>query len=486
MVQGVTRRRRVAYGGSVSLTALLLAGIGACGSSARELEASAGSDSGGSPDTVAEAGSAGRSVKPTPISSGGRGADAGAPSHDSDAGMGPSDGGSAGDGATNECQVDTDCRGKLPETTPVGCAQSSCKDGSCVLVARDADGDGEPSARCEANDQTNIVLGADCDDGDPSVNSKAKETCDGKDNDCNGAVDDDVPASTITCQVGVGACVASGTLSCKSGSYSKCDAAPQQPSADSECDGIDHDCDGKVDNTGCVCKPGAAVSQSRTCGEPAKGTCTADGKLPPFDPGPGKSTFCLDNDGDGYPSGSCSDYCVGSQPAKFIRSGGARDCDDNNGAAHPGGTEVCDSVDNNCDGQVDEVGKDCQGQHLACGAVCPNGYSPDPNDGGACISNTEHQVFQLDPTIGWGNTNGYPGGCGVKADQTVAVSCGSNAVQSSYSVMNISGSGHCEGVWANNADISDCSVRIHYGTSWCDSFTCDISIMSRNKTPRCQ
>ena len=30
------------------------------------------------------------------------------------------------------------------------------------------------------------------------------------------------------------------------------------------------------------------------------------------------------------------------------------DCDDNNASVHPGMEEICDGVDNNCDGQIDE------------------------------------------------------------------------------------------------------------------------------------
>ncbi|HND34390.1 MAG TPA: putative metal-binding motif-containing protein, partial [Myxococcota bacterium] len=32
------------------------------------------------------------------------------------------------------------------------------------------------------------------------------------------------------------------------------------------------------------------------------------------------------------------------------------DCDDSDAAVNPGATEVCDSVDNNCDGAVDDSG----------------------------------------------------------------------------------------------------------------------------------
>jgi RHS repeat-associated protein len=56
-------------------------------------------------------------------------------------------------------------------------------------------------------------------------------------------------------------------------------------------------------------------------------------------------TTCLDQDGDGY----------GKQGASAC-SGGVKnfDCDDANPAVHPGVTDSCDNVDNDCDGRKDE------------------------------------------------------------------------------------------------------------------------------------
>lgn len=54
----------------------------------------------------------------------------------------------------------------------------------------------------------------------------------------------------------------------------------------------------------------------------------------------GFTPTCTDEDGDGY--NAELSYC------------GAVDCDDNNPAINPGASEVCDGIDNNCSGNIDE------------------------------------------------------------------------------------------------------------------------------------
>ena len=56
-----------------------------------------------------------------------------------------------------------------------------CQSGRCVGTRLDADGDGaSPRVGCGE---------LDCDDSDPAIHPSARERCDGKDNDCDGVVD---------------------------------------------------------------------------------------------------------------------------------------------------------------------------------------------------------------------------------------------------------------------------------------------------------
>jgi hypothetical protein len=232
------------------------------------------------------------------------------------------------------------------------------------------------------------------------------ETCDGIDNDCNGQVDDGL--GTLSC--GVGACGRT-VAACSGGHAGTC--TPGAPSAET-CDGIDNDCDGVVDNgnpgggqacsTGklgvcaagvTACNAGALVCNQTT--QPTPETCNGldDNCNGTVDEGV-LATFYRDADGDGFGNAAVSATAC-SAPAGYV--GNATDCNDAAAAVHPGAAEVCNGVDDNCDGQIDEGVKttyyrdadgDGYGSATVTLAACslPAGYvttGTDCNDGAASV-----------------------------------------------------------------------------------------------------
>jgi alpha-tubulin suppressor-like RCC1 family protein len=118
------------------------------------------------------------------------------------------------------------------------------------------------------------------------------------------------------------------------------------------CDGLDNDCNGLID----------------------------DGV---------KLVFYKDLDGDGYTDGTTSVGC--SAPSGYVSSATSGDCNDNDQHINPGKAEICDGIDNNCNGQTDEGVKlvfyrdkdgdgygDVNDQTLAC--VQPTGYVSNSSD----------------------------------------------------------------------------------------------------------
>ncbi|MBI3450399.1 MAG: hypothetical protein HY049_15975 [Acidobacteria bacterium] len=179
------------------------------------------------------------------------------------------------------------------------------------------------------------------------------ETCDGIDNNCDGTVDDGIAAVATTC--GVGACSSSGSRTCQGGQLvDSCVAGTPVPET---CDGIDNNCDGSIDDgiaaVATTCGVGACASSgSRTCqggqlvdscvaGTPAPEICNGvdddcNGEVDESDPGGGQSCST------GLP-GVCSEGTTTCQSGSLI-------CVANTQAS----AEICDGLDNNCDGVVDE------------------------------------------------------------------------------------------------------------------------------------
>ncbi len=173
----------------------------------------------------------------------------------------------------------------------------------------DADGDG-------------VTADVDCNDDDAAIFPGAEEVCDLQDNDCDGDIDNGA-TDTVTVYVdadqdGYGD-PTQPVESCSIGEYAVIDTdcddtdATLNPGIDEVCDGIDNDCDEQIDEAG--------------------------------------ESYYLDLDGDGF-GGEDSLLEACAQPDGYIDVGG--DCDDENDEISPLATEICDEVDNDCNGSIDD------------------------------------------------------------------------------------------------------------------------------------
>ncbi|MCP3168481.1 MopE-related protein [Myxococcus qinghaiensis] len=250
-----------------------------------------------------------------------------------------------------------------PSTTPLSTLLTNT-----FYFDGDMDGFGDefsPETACTPS--PGFVEELDCDDLMPTTYPGAPEQCNGVDDSCDGLVDDGNPSGGESCATGqLGVCSA-GTTACTGGSVV---CAPNQAASPEACDSLDNDCDGESDegNPGglVACQTGALG----VCGEGVK-YCT-HGALECVQKQAASSESCdgLDNDCDGqsdedlvfqtwYRDQDSDNYGVTSQSTQACarptgHAPNAGDCDDAQPSLHPGATEVCDSVDNNCDGQADE------------------------------------------------------------------------------------------------------------------------------------
>lgn len=111
------------------------------------------------------------------------------------------------------------------------------------------------------------------------------------------------------------------------------------------------------------------------------------------------SEFYPDSDGDGYGQANGSPVTACSAPGGYIVE--HTDCDDANAAIHPGATETCNTLDDDCDGQTDIGATDAAswyhdadldgygGTELKLSCVQPEGWLPvsgDCDDGDPAVN----------------------------------------------------------------------------------------------------
>ncbi|MCA9539747.1 MAG: hypothetical protein KC620_12710 [Myxococcales bacterium] len=238
--------------------------------------------------------------------------------------------------------VDDDCDGTADEdyVGPTTCGVGVCAE----MVA---------PARCVSG----VTL--PCRPGEPGT-----ETCDGRDEDCDGTADEGV---TMRCAMRQGRCAA-GVRACVEGAFADCDVAPIAET----CNGQDDDCDGQTDEDvveACGGEVGACSEGLRACEDGAFGPCV------PRDAPTPETCNGVDDDCDGAIDEGLRRACgVDVAPCRAgeqtCAAGAWGPCE---GEIAPG-EEVCNGADDDCDRTIDE-GPDprCGACAMVFNAICANG-----------------------------------------------------------------------------------------------------------------
>jgi hypothetical protein len=261
--------------------------------------------------------------------------------------------------------VDNDCDGSFDEDDAL--------DAPLWYVDLDLDGFGNPADAAPSCTQPpgRIADASDCHDGDPSVHPGVTDLCDGVDNDCDAATDEDFLPQASAC--GVGACTGNvGATSCQAGVVvDSCDPFAGAAPSDTVCDGIDADCDGAVDDD--YAPQSCATGQPGVC---AAGTTACQAGAPlclPDTPASPSDSVCngLDDDCDG-----AVDEEYATQPSTcglgICGAAGTLECHGgslvDSCTPGPATLETCnDGLDNDCDGAIDCQDLDCFHE-----VICPS------------------------------------------------------------------------------------------------------------------
>ncbi|MFH1465390.1 MAG: putative metal-binding motif-containing protein [Pseudomonadota bacterium] len=198
-----------------------------------------------------------------------------------------------------------------------------------VLVLPACSGPPADDAGVDLDADGYAVVDGDCDDHNDTIHPGADERCDGVDDDCDGAVDEedavdaatfcpdrdgdgwgDPATTTRACAPAAGQVVAALALDCDDAD------AGVFPGADEHCDGVDEDCDGAVDE--------GAVNTA---------------------------TFYTDADGDGFGDAAAPVLACAVGAGQSAEAG---DCDDADPGVSPASAELCNGLDDDCDGSTDE------------------------------------------------------------------------------------------------------------------------------------
>lgn len=287
--------------------------------------------------------------------------------------------------------VDDNCNNQIDENSSV----------NATMYYRDFDNDGfgDPLTSTPSCTQPNgyVTNNLDCNDGLFSVNPNASEYCNGYDDNCNNAVDENNALDALVWYQdadndGYGN-LSFSQLSC----YQPAGYVPDltdcndgnsaiNPGANERCNGMDDDCDNAIDENSAIDAPtwyfdgdgdnyGISSSTVQSCSQPSGYAPIAndcnDG-IPSINPGETELcngfddncdnviddssssnalTWYRDADGDGYGSPTNTTQAC-SQPNGYISD--SSDCNDGSNTVFPGAAEYCNGIDDDCDFSIDE------------------------------------------------------------------------------------------------------------------------------------
>ncbi len=276
---------------------------------------------------------------------------------------------------------DDDCDGSTDESLTATCYADADGDGRGAGLAQQLCG--PALGLCPAGWST---LGDDCNDANPGVSPALAEACNGRDDDCDGAADDGFACVLGGLRAGTGTfgtCTTAGSVpgvyACNATCTGEAFTATVPPET---CDGVDNNCNGVSDDgfacvrgrSGISCLTGCGTVGAYTCSATcAPGACAAievcngcdddgDGSVDE-----GVTVICYaDADDDGWAvSGAVTGaFCAvagrmaeGGCPVNWTQRNPAAtgsDCVDDDASRNPGQSELCNGVDDDCDGAIDD------------------------------------------------------------------------------------------------------------------------------------